>query len=216
MLLEFFVSAFIVLLFLKFFKKEGAFVALAILIVASNLGVAKLYNLFSFELTAANMSMGLVFVLYSIIVEVYGRKEGIKAVWLGFLAQFVFLVLGFVYLSYTPSENDFIQEHIKQIFNFTPRIAIASWIAFIASGYISVELFNFFKKKKTKLWFRNNFSTKVAQIIDNFIFVTVAFFGIVDFFVYLQIFITTTIVEFLLDYLDTWIVYLGVRILKKN
>lgn len=216
MLLEFFVSALVVLLFLKFFKKEGAFVALAILIVASNLGVAKLYNLFSFEVTAANMSMGLVFVLYSIIVEVYGKKEGIKAVWLGFLAQFIFLILGLVYLSYVPSENDLAQRYLKQIFTFTPRIAFASWLAFIASGYVSVEIFNFLKRKKTKLWFRNNLSTKIGQLLDNFIFVTIAFLGVVEFSVYLQIFVTTTIIEFFLDYVDTWVVYLGVKILKKS
>jgi len=78
LLLEYLVSALIILLALRFMKKEGAYVALTTLIIASNLGVAKLFNLFGMEVTAANMSMGMAFVIYSIITEVYGQKRGKK------------------------------------------------------------------------------------------------------------------------------------------
>lgn len=114
------------------------YVALATLIIASNLGVAKLFDLLNFEVTAANMSMGMAFAVYSIITEIYGQKEGRKAVWIGFFAQFSFVLLGLVYVGYTPSTNDVAQNYLSNAFAVTPRIALASWIAYILSGYFAV------------------------------------------------------------------------------
>ncbi|MGC8820909.1 MAG: queuosine precursor transporter [Fervidobacterium sp.] len=213
--LEYILSGLAVLLALRFLKKEGAYVVLATLIIASNLGVAKLFNLFGLEVTAANMSMGMAFVIYSILTEVYGQSDGRRAVWIGFFAQLLFVMLGLVYTSYIPSGNDFAQSYLSQVFTITPRIAIASWTAFILSGYTAVWIHHSLKRK-TKLWMRNNAATKLGQIIDNLIFVTIAFVGLVDMKTYFQIFLTTTVVEFFLDYVDTWIVYLGVRFLKNE
>ncbi|MEJ5258253.1 MAG: queuosine precursor transporter [Fervidobacterium sp.] len=213
--LEYVLSSLIILLALRFMKKEGAYVALSTLIIASNLGVAKLFNLFGMEVTAANMSMGMAFVIYSIITEVYGKEEGRKAVWVGFFAQFAFVLLGLVYTSYSPSSNDFAQSYLSQVFAVTPRIAFASWTAFILSGYTAVWIHHALKGR-TKLWLRNNAATKIGQILDNLIFVTIAFVGLVDLRTYFQIFLTTTIVEFLLDYIDTWVVYVGVKFLRDD
>jgi len=215
LLLEYSVSAIIILLALRFMKKEGAYVALTTLIIASNLGVAKLFNLFGMEVTAANMSMGMAFVIYSIITEVYGQSEGRKAVWVGFFAQFAFLSLGLVYTGYTPSQNDLAQNYLSQAFTLTPRIALGSWIAFIASGYVAVWVYDVLRDK-TKVWMRNNVSTKIGQIIDNMIFVTIAFAGLVDWKTYFQIFFTTTLIEMALDYVDTWVVYIGIKFLRDD
>ena len=204
LLLEYSVSAIIILLALRFMKKEGAYVALTTLIIASNLGVAKLFNLFGMEVTAANMSMGMAFVIYSIITEVYGQSEGRKAVWVGFFAQFAFLSLGLVYTGYTPSQNDLAQNYLSQAFTLTPRIALGSWIAFIASGYVAVWVYDVLRDK-TKVWMRNNM-----------IFVTIAFAGLVDWKTYFQIFFTTTLIEMALDYVDTWVVYIGIKFLRDD
>lgn len=215
LLLEYLVSALVILLALRFMKKEGAYVALTTLIIASNLGVAKLFNLFGMEVTAANMSMGMAFVIYSIITEVYGQSEGRKAVWIGFFAQFAFLSLGLIYTGYTPSQNDLAQNYLSQAFAITPRIALGSWIAFLVSGYVAVWVYDALKGK-TKIWMRNNASTKIGQIVDNMIFVTIAFAGLVDWATYFQIFLTTTLIELALDYIDTWVVYIGIKFLKDD
>mgnify|MGYP001175056827 FL=1 len=215
MIIEYLLSATVILLALRFMKKEGAYVALTTLIIASNLGVAKLFNLFGMEVTAANMSMGMAFVIYSIITEVYGQREGRKAVWIGFFAQFVFVSLGLVYTSYIPSQNDLAQNYLSQAFTLTPRIALGSWIAFLLSGYVAVWVYDVLRDK-TKVWMRNNVSTKIGQIIDNMIFVTIAFAGLVDWKTYFQIFLTTTLIEMALDYVDTWVVYVGIKFLKDD
>lgn len=213
--LEYIASCLIVLFSIRFLKKEGLYVALATLIIASNLGVAKLFDLLNLEVTAANMSMGMAFAVYSIITEIYGQKEGRKAVWTGFFAQFSFVLLGFVYVGYKPSTNDVAQNYLSNVFAFTPRIALASWAAYILSGYFAVWVHEKLKLR-TKLWMRNNIATKLGQILDNAIFVTLAFMGIYDLRTLMNIYLTTTIIEFALDYVDTWVVYVGVGMLKKE
>lgn len=63
---------------------------------------------------------------------------------------------------------------------------------------------------------RNNIATKLGQILDNTLFVILAFTGIYDLRTVSKIFLTTTIIEFVLDYVDTWVVYVGVSMLKKD
>jgi len=211
--LEYFISVAVVLGMIKLFGKLGTYVALATLIIASNIGVMKLYQIFGIDVTAANMSMGLTFAIYSIVTEVYGKKEGQKAVWIGFLAQLVFVVLGLVYVGYIPSSSDTAHEYLSKLFAITPRVAFASWLAFIVSGYVAVWTHNALRNR-TKLWLRNNVATKIGQIVDNLIFCVLVFVGILEFKVILFVVLTTTFVEFLLDYADTWAVYVGVKLLR--
>jgi len=123
--------------------------------------------------------------------------------------------LGLVYTGYTPSQNDLAQNYLSQAFSLTPRIALGSWIAFLVSGYVAVWVYSMLKGK-TKIWMRNNASTKIGQIVDNMIFVTIAFAGLVDWTTYFQIFLTTTLIEIALDYVDTWVVYVGIKFLKDD
>jgi len=83
------------------------------------------------------------------------------------------------------------------------------------SGYVAVWVYSMLKGK-TKIWMRNNASTKIGQIVDNMIFVTIAFAGLVDWTTYFQIFLTTTLIEIALDYVDTWVVYVGIKFLKDD
>lgn len=213
MLLEYTCSAALILFFLRFMKREGAYVALATLIIASNVGVAKIFRFLNLEVTAANMSMGMAFVIYSVVTEVYGPHEGRKAVWVGFASQFAFVILGGVYATYVPSDSDLAHGYLTRIFTLTPRIALASWSAFLLSGYVAVWVHHALRGK-TKLWLRNNVATKLGQLVDNIVFVTIAFAGRVAPMTLVGVLVSTTVVEFILDYLDTWIVYVGVRLLR--
>jgi len=114
-----------------------------------------------------------------------------------------------------PSQNDLAQNYLSQAFSLTPRIALGSWIAFLVSGYVAVWVYDVLRDK-TKVWMRNNVSTKIGQIIDNMIFVTIAFAGLVDWKTYFQIFLTTTLIEMALDYVDTWVVYIGIKFLRDD
>lgn len=215
MVLEYVIATAVVIAYAKFLGKKGMYIAVAVLIIASEVIVAKTFRIGMLELTCGNMSMGFVFTVLTSVTEVFGPKEARKALWAGFLGELAFVLLGMLSVLYAPSPTDFAHGYLQQVFHFTPRIALSSWIAYIIAGYFSTWLMKVLQPH-TKLWMRNNASTKLGQILDNFIFVFGAYSFILPLNVIWSIWLTSTIVEFVLDYADTWVAYVLVAILKRK
>lgn len=96
------------------------------------------------------------------------------------------------------------------IFGFLPRITFASVLAYSLSQLHDVWAYDKWRKKMPKhLWIRNNLSTLTSQLIDNVIFTFVAFYGVFEFNIIIEIFITTYIMKFIVAALDTPFIYLA-------
>ena len=105
------------------------------------------------------------------------------------------------------------------IFSLMPRIAIASLTAYLLSQRHDVWAYHFWRKRFSKdnqIWLRNNLSTMVSQLIDSSVFVLIAFYGVFETSVLLEIFITTYILKWVVAAADTPFIYWGKRIFKKN
>lgn len=61
-------------------------------------------------------------------------------------------------------------------------MTLASLGAFSVSQFLDVFLFHKMKEKcnEEKKWLRNNLSTMTSQLADTIIFITIAFYGVVD------------------------------------
>jgi len=72
------------------------------------------------------------------------------------------------------------QEAYSIILGSTPRIVLASMIAYLISQNHDVWAFHWWKQKTSgkHLWMRNNFSTITSQLIDSVLFIGIAFMGI--------------------------------------
>jgi uncharacterized integral membrane protein (TIGR00697 family) len=93
-----------------------------------------------------------------------------------------------------------------------PRITFASFCAFLLSQFHDVWAFDFWKKKlpATKwLWIRNNASTMVSQIIDSIVFSLIAFAGMFEKQILIEIIVTTYIMKFIVAVCDTPCVYIA-------
>src|SRR5690606_16150194 len=104
------------------------------------------------------------------------------------------------------------------LFQFLPRIACGSLIAFLISQHFDVWLFNRIKHVMhgKALWLRNNVSTVASQLLDTVIFTLLAFaplplLGTVDGFEDWKIIwgvgVSTYIIKLLVSVLDTPFVY---------
>jgi len=83
---------------------------------------------------------------------------------------------------------------------------------------VDVRLFHFIKGKTEgrHLWLRNNCATMVSQGIDTFIFITIAFFGVLDSGMLFSMFCGQYLAKVIFAAIDTPICYLGVYIVKKT
>jgi len=198
----------------KLFGKTGLYIWTAIGVILANIQVMKTIQVFGLVTAMGNVIYSSLFLVTDIINENYSKKDAQKAVWIGFFVLITTTIIMQICIQFIPDESDFLSEHITAIFSVLPRIAFASLIAYLISQSHDVWFFAKLKKrhKKRYLWFRNNLSTVISQLLDNTIFTLIAFVGVFSWNVVGQIFLTSFILKVIVAACDTPFVYLARKI----
>ncbi|MFT4414143.1 queuosine precursor transporter [Fredinandcohnia humi] len=206
------VNFILVLSIYRMFGKSGLFVWIGFSTVVANLQVVKTVELFGLTATLGNIMYGTSFLVTDILNEKYGKDEAKKGVWLGFFTLLAMTIIMQFVLLFKPHEVDIAQGSLQTIFGLLPRIAIGSLLAFIISQYTDVLIYAKIKSmfpKDSQLWLRNNGSTMISQLLDTFIFTSVAFIGVYPFEVWIEIFLTTYLIKWLVAVMDTPFMYIA-------
>lgn len=183
--LIFILSAFIDLSFVLLFFKLGRRGLLASVIVnvilVATFG-SKLISIFGFVTNVSNVFYSSVFLAVNIMIERFDRREGLKAIWAGFGALVVFMIMSqFVVISKSIPESASVDLAINTLFKVAPRIAFASMFAYLVSQHLNLWLYELMKlKSKLNLALRNFISTAIAQLVDSLLFFILAFSGVVS------------------------------------
>lgn len=208
----------IVILAYRLFGKTGLYVWTAVGVILANIQVMKTVQIFGLVTAMGNVIYSSLFLVTDIINENYSKKDAQKAVWIGFFVLITTTIVMQISLLFIPDKSDFLSEHITAIFSFLPRIAFASLTAYLISQSHDVWFFTKLKKrhKRKYLWFRNNLSTMISQLIDNTVFSLIAFAGVFSWDVIAQIFISSYILKVIIAVSDTPFIYLARKIKKKR
>lgn len=216
------VNFFCIMFIYKQFGKLGLFIWVPISTILANLQVIILVNLFGFDMTLGNILYAGSYLVTDILSENYGEKEAKSAVKIGIFSIVVTAVIMKIAVSFVPLNVEEGLENfksLKTIFDFMPRILIAGLVAYAVSQRHDVWAYKFWKDKfpsKKHIWIRNNFSTLISQVLDTFIFITIAFVGVYPKDVLIEIFITTYIMKAIVAAFDTPFVYLASYLKSKN
>lgn len=193
--------------------------AFAGVVVASVVTAAKLVTVT--EGVVVSVAIGLYsisFLLTDYLGEIFGRREALKALLMGIVAQVIFLfaVVFSVAIDPVPFWSDN-QSAYAAVLGATPRIVAASMLAFVCAQLCDITTFDWLKRRtKGKLLFvRNNASTLVGQTVDTVIFYTVAFYGVpgVDL---LPLIAVTLVVKVAIAVLDTPVLYFAVNLARRE
>lgn len=209
----------LVLAMYRLFGKTGLFVWIGFSTVMANLQVVKTIEMFGLTATLGNAMYGTAFLVTDILNEKYGREEAKKAVWLGFFTLLSMTLIMQMVLLFKPHETDFAQESLSTLFSVLPRIAAGSLAAYLVSQFTDVYIFTYLKKKFPKdgqFWIRNNGSTMISQLLDTLVFTSIAFLGVFPLEEWIQIFITTYLLKFIVAVLDTPFGYIAKRFPVKD
>ncbi|MBM7584275.1 putative integral membrane protein (TIGR00697 family) [Bacillus pakistanensis] len=208
------INFFLVLAMYRLFGKTGLFAWIGISTILANLQVVKTIEIFGLTATLGNAMYGTAFLVTDILNEKYGRKEAQKAVWLGFFTLLTMTVIMQMALLFNPHPDDFAQESLATIFGLIPRIALGSLAAYLISQFADVYIFSYLKNKFPKdsqFWIRNNGSTMISQLLDTLVFTSIAFLGEFPFEIWVEIFLTTYILKWIVSILDTPFGYIAKR-----
>jgi uncharacterized integral membrane protein (TIGR00697 family) len=120
------------------------------------------------------------YIFGDILTEVYGYGRDRRVVWAGFGAVTFASIMAAVVVHLPPSESSLTsQAAVEAIFGNTPRIVLASIIAFLCGTFV-----NSYVMAKMKIWTRGRWlwtrivgSTLCGELVDSMIFYFVAFYG---------------------------------------
>lgn len=206
----------LLLIFYWFFGKMGLYVYIGFATILANIQVCKSVEVFTLASTAGEVLYASSFLCTDILSEKYGKKAANKGVFLGIAVNILWIIGTQITLAFVPAEHDLVDGALQVIFGMAPRITAASLVAYICSQSVDVFLYHFIWKKtgnsKKGLWLRNNGSTLCSQFIDTSIFVTIAFLGVYETPIFLEILGTTYLFKAIVALMDTPFIYIARKI----
>jgi queuosine precursor transporter len=145
----------------------------------SNLVAPKICKFGPFEVSGALLLFPLTYIFGDIFTEVYGYAGSRRAIWIGFSASALLAIMSKLIVLAPAAPGWPNQAAYSTVFDFVPRIVIASLIAFwageFANSYVMAKM-----KVLTEgrhLWTRTVGSTVVGQAIDTGLVIVLTFAG---------------------------------------
>jgi len=155
-------------------------VIFVVVLLISNIASTKIAQIANFSLDGGTLLFPLAYIFNDVLTEVYGYSQSRKVIWLGFASALLMsLVLGIVGAlpSATGWEN---QDAYQKILGQAPRIVIASLCAYLVGEFANSFILGRMRIASTGewLWVRTIGSTLVGELVDSFIFIIIAFAGV--------------------------------------
>ena len=188
-----------------------------VLLCANLIGAAKPAQLFGVTFNSGVLFFPVSYIFGDILTEVYGYARARKVVWAGFAALAFASFMSWATLAFPPAEGWPHQAAYETVFGGTPRIVLASLVA-----YFSGEFCNSYVLAKLKLattgrllWSRTIGSTIVGEAVDSAIFYPLAFLAVWPTDLVVRVMITNYLLKVLWEVLMTPFTYRIVNFLKR-
>jgi len=203
----------------KNYKYLGAIsVFFVSVLLISNVASTKILDFGYFTFDGGTLLFPLSYIFGDILTEVYGYKRSRSVIWLGFFMALLMSVIFIIVGKLPPAADWGNQVAYDAILGLTPRIVIASLIA-----YFSGEFSNSFILAKMKIWTKGKMlwtrtigSTLVGELVDSALFIMIAFLGVLPNSLIFTLIISNYIFKTAVEVLFTPITYKVVKFLKKE
>ena len=138
------------------------------------------------NLTAGIIVFPVSYIINDVVCEVWGYARTRMLIWMGFAMNFFFVIMGAIadWIPGAPYWHG--DEGFHVIFGLAPRIALASFIAFIAGSFINAYVMSKMKiSSKDSGAYRANFSARAilstvfGELTDSVIFFPLALGGVI-------------------------------------
>jgi len=188
-----------------------------VLLTSNIIGAAKVAKVFGIEFGAGVFFFPFSYIFGDVLTEVYGYAKTRRTVWAGFAALAFASIMSYIIVKIPPSPNWKYQEAYEIAFGITPRIALASLIAYwageFANSYVLAKMKVWMNGKI--LWMRTIGSTIAGQFVDSLIFYPFAFYGYWDNQTILSVMMSNYVLKVSWEAIMTPFTYIAVGFLKK-
>lgn len=195
-------------------KREKYFYYLSIIfvvcVVIANVIAGRLVQIGTLQLPASIIIFPVTFVIGDLLTEIYGFKKALKVTIIGFLSNLLLTGVCLIAVNLPAPANWNLSEAYSQVFNYTPRILIGSFSAFLIGSIFNSYLMILIKKltKGKMFWLRTILSTIVGEFLDSLIFCFVGFVGVLSFNDIILMVVLQASIKIVYEILFTPILYL--------
>lgn len=187
-------------------------------ILTANIIAVKIITFFGFFVPAGIIIFPISYILGDILTEVYGYGNTRRIIWLAFFANLLMVIAILIAqnIPFAPFWQN--QKAFEEILGFTPRLLLASFLAFLVGSFANSFVMSKMKlvTKGKMLWIRTIGSTIVGEGLDSLIFISVAFIGNVPVFVIGLMVLTQWLLKTVYEVIMTPVTYAIVGFLKKR
>lgn len=179
--------------------------------IFSDIMAIKITSIFGLTIPTAVFIYPLTFTLRDIVHKMFGKKGARNIIIVSALLN-VLMVLFFQFsIILPPAVTWGLQNEFSLVLGSVWRIVIASIVAELVGQLIDTEAYSFFVNKITKRfqWVRVLFSNFISSPIDSFIFITIAFWGVLPPSVLLAMIGGQTLIKLLVSLISMPLVYIG-------
>lgn len=198
-------------------------VVVSVCLVISNILAVKQFDIhmfgYTFTSTAGLIIFPLSYIINDCISEVWGYRNARLVIWMAFITNILAVVMFQISVHLAPSPHwAEMQPAYASVLAQTPRIAIASMIAFLFGSFLNAIVMSKMKlrQKGKNFWFRALVSTVVGELADTFFFTMLGFIGVIPFEVVIIIIVTETVLKTLYELIILPITSMVVRYIKNR
>jgi hypothetical protein len=188
------------------------------LLIISNIGATKLIAVGPLITDGGAFLFPLVYVIGDVLSEVYGWRATRRAILLGF-AMSVLAALTFLAVQHAPPAADWPnQEAFEAVLGFVPRIVVASLAGFLVGQMLNAWVLVRIKARthESRLWLRLIGSTAVGEFADTLVFCTVAFYGVITGWTFVNYVVTGYLYKVAVEVLVMPITYRVIALVKRH
>ena len=159
-------------------------------LLVSNIIAVKIVQISSLSLPAAVILFPIAYIFGDILTEVYGYGRARQVIWTGFFCNLIAVVAIWIggllpaasfWTAGSFTTSDSAQQAYQAILGFTPRLLLASFVAYLLGEFLNSFVLAKLKVRTSGrfLWIRTISSTLLGQGVDSAVFLSIAFSGII-------------------------------------
>jgi len=187
-------------------------------LILSNIIAVKIASFGGYFLPVAVIIFPISYIISDVLTEVYGYAVMRRVIWIGFLCNFISVIIIAVARFIPPAPFFTLNDAFSQVLAQTPRIFLASIVAYVAGTFLNAFVMARMKvrTKGKHLWLRTISSTIVGEGIDSALFITIAFYGVFPQEQLLIVLLTQWIFKCGFEVVMTPLTYLATGFLKRS
>jgi uncharacterized integral membrane protein (TIGR00697 family) len=187
-------------------------------LITANIIAVKLVGIASLVFPAAVIIFPISYIFGDVLTEVYGYQRARQVIWLGFLCNLLAVIAIYLGKILPPASFWQGQPAYEQILGYTPRLLVASFIAYLIGEFANSIVLAKMKiaTQGRWLWTRTIGSTLVGEGLDSLVFISIAFFGTIPSSALVSTIITQWLMKSAYEALVTPLTYLAVNFLKRQ